>query len=55
MLQRTVSEANLESVFCVDPEGKLEGDLVSGLRNSAVIFQSWHFDRYAATASALRW
>lgn len=46
LLQRPVSDATLESVLVVDPEG-------NDIGQSHILFQRWHFDRYTGHMSLL--
>lgn len=50
-LNRVAARSHLESVFCVDPDGNCSftGPGASGLEDSQVLFQKWHFHALRAS------
>lgn len=53
-LSRVASRAHLESVLCVDPNGNCSftGPTATGLEDSTVMFQQWHFHALRAAMSS---
>jgi hypothetical protein len=53
-LKRVASRAHLESVLCVDPDGNCSftGPTATGLEDSTVMFQKWHFHALRATMTS---